>query len=240
MDKKVFAKSKLTNVREAPSVQSKVVDTIDANSNGLYFLRFTPAHNGFEWIAVKLKNGKEGYVRRDVAKIVDIQPTKIQPKGSKLTYIVLHCTATPEGREVTKEDIVRWHTSPVSKGGRGWKTVGYSRLINLEGDLVLLKNYNDDDVVESWEITNGASGINSLSRHIVYAGGLQKDGKKAKDTRNEAQLVTMEKYVKDFVKKHPYILVAGHNQFANKACPSFNTVEWLRSIGIEEKNIYKK
>jgi N-acetylmuramoyl-L-alanine amidase len=39
--------------------------------------------------------------------------------NNKLNYLVLHCTATPEGRPVTKEDIIRWHTNPVHLGGRG-------------------------------------------------------------------------------------------------------------------------
>jgi hypothetical protein len=240
MDKKVFAAKSVTNVRELPSTESKIIATIDANKNGLYFIRVTPAHNGHEWVAVRLGNGKEGYVRRDAAKIVELRPTVMGEKRNKLKYLIIHCTATPESREVTKEDIVRWHTAPVSKGGRGWSKVGYSRLINLKGDLILTSTYNDDEFVDNWEITNGASGINSASRHIVYAGGLEKSGKKAKDTRNEAQLITMEKYIKDFVSKHPDILIGGHNQFANKACPSFDTTVWLKSIGVADKNIYKK
>lgn len=38
----------------------------------------------------------------------------------KLKYLVIHCTATPEGREVSGAEIRAWHTNPVSKGGRGW------------------------------------------------------------------------------------------------------------------------
>ncbi len=50
---------------------------------------------------------------------------------AKLKYLVLHCTATPEGREVTSADIRRMHLSPVSAaGGRGWKQVGYTDLIH--------------------------------------------------------------------------------------------------------------
>ena len=41
-----------------------------------------------------------------------------------MKYLVLHCTATPEGREVTSGEIRHWHTDPVKKGGRGWKQVG--------------------------------------------------------------------------------------------------------------------
>lgn len=159
----------------------------------------------------------------------------------KLNYIVIHCTATPEGREVTKEDIIRWHTSPKHKGGRGWRRPGYSDMIYLDGSLVNIIPFNQDDVVDPWEISNGARGINGVSRHVVYAGGLEKAGKKAKDTRTKEQLYTLEAYVRFMLLRHPDIQILGHNQApgANKACPSFDVPKWLKSLGIPEKNIYK-
>ena len=160
--------------------------------------------------------------------------------GKKLTYLIWHCTATPEGREVTKEDIIRWHTAPKSKGGRGWSVVGYSDFVDLDAKLINMRSYNEDNIVDSWEITNGASGMNSISRHVVYAGGLEKTGGKAKDTRTDAQKDAMKKYTLDMVKKHPNILIAGHYHFAAKACPSFDVEKWCKDIGIPAKNIYKK
>lgn len=157
---------------------------------------------------------------------------------SQLKYLVLHCTATPEGREVSADDIKRWHTSP-KPTGRGWKQVGYSDIIHLDGSLENLVPFDLNNEVDQWEITNGASGINSVSRHVVYAGGLNADDKtKAKDTRTAGQLRTMETYVRYMILRHPQLKVAGHNQFANKACPSFDVPTWLRSIGIDESNIY--
>lgn len=72
---------------------------------------------------------------------------------------------------MTAADIRRWHTSPVSKGGRGWKQVGYTDIIHLDGKVERLVNNNEDANVDPWEITNGAKGYNSVSRHVVYAGG---------------------------------------------------------------------
>ena len=157
-----------------------------------------------------------------------------------LSYLIIHCTATPEGREVSADEIRRWHTSPKPKG-RGWKQVGYSDIIHLDGTVENLVPYNDDDIVDSWEITNGASGINSISRHVVYAGGVSADDvKKAKDTRTWLQELAMITYVKETIARHPNIKVAGHNQFAQKACPSFNVPIWLMAIGVSDKNIYIK
>ena len=156
-----------------------------------------------------------------------------------LKYLVIHCTATPEGREVTAADIRRWHTSP-APAGRGWKQVGYTDMVHLNGKVERLVTNNEDANVDSWEVTNGVAGINSVSRHIVYVGGLAKDAKTPKDTRTQAQQDTLKKYVLDFVRRFPNVEVAGHNQFANKACPSFDVPAWLRSIGVLEKNIYTK
>jgi len=157
-----------------------------------------------------------------------------------LTYLVIHCTATPEGRDVTSDEIRRWHTSPPPKG-RGWKQVGYADMIHLDGRVENLVPYNDDDIVDVWEITNGASGINSISRHVVYVGGVDaNDVKKARDTRTWLQELAMIKYVKETIARHPNIKVAGHNQFAKKACPSFDVPKWLSAIGIPKKNIYIK
>lgn len=117
---------------------------------------------------------------------------------AELKYLVIHCTATPEGREVTAADIRRWHTSPLSQGGRGWRQVGYTDIIHLDGKVERLVDNNEDANVDTWEVTNGAKGYNSVSRHIVYSGGMTRDMTKAKDTRTQAQRDAMRDYVIDF------------------------------------------
>ena len=133
---------------------------------------------------------------------------------AKLQYLVLHCTATPEGREVTAADIRRMHLSPVSAVER-------------------LVDNNEDANVDPWEITNGAKGYNSVSRHVVYAGGCDRS-MNPKDTRTTAQLKAMEAYVKDFHHRFPDVRIIGHNEVAAKACPSFDVQKWLKSIGINQ------
>lgn len=132
------------------------------------------------------------------------------------------------------DEIRRWHTSPVSLGGRGWKQVGYTDLFHLNGSVERLVANNEDDMVDNWEITNGAKGYNSISRHIVLAGGCTANGKTPKDTRTPAQKAALEKYVKEFHAKHPKVKIIGHNEIAAKACPSFDVQAWLKSIGINQ------
>lgn len=165
----------------------------------------------------------------------------------KLKYLVIHCTATPEGRDVSAADIRRMHTSPKPQG-RGWRQVGYTDLFRLDGTRERLVKNNEDAYVDGWEVTNGAAGFNSVSRHIVYAGGVAKDGKTLQDTRTPAQRSAMAEYVQDFHRRHPDVKIIGHRDLSpdrngngkvepkewTKACPSFEVSEWLESIGIKQ------
>lgn len=159
---------------------------------------------------------------------------------AKLKYLVIHCTATPEGREVSTTEIRRWHTG-APPAGRGWKQVGYTDLFHLNGSVERLVANNEDEEVDPWEITNGAKGYNSVSRHVVYAGGVEnrRNPKTGlydipKDTRTEAQRKSMAEYVKAFHAAHPKVKIIGHNEVATKACPSFDVQAWLKEIGIKE------
>jgi len=158
----------------------------------------------------------------------------------KLKYLIWHCTATPQGREVTKQDIEQWHLVE-----RGWSKPGYSDIVHLDGSLENIIPFNQDDRIDFWEISNGARGFNGEARHVTYSGGCSatklfwQKFYPPKDTRTFEQKKTMELYTKFMILRHPNILVGGHNQLANKSCPSFDVPTWLRSIGVEERNILK-
>lgn len=153
-----------------------------------------------------------------------------------LKYLVIHCTATPAGREVYADDIRRWHTSPVSEGGRGWRQVGYTDIIHLDGHVERLVDNNEDAMVDPWEITNGVKGYNSVSRHVVYVGGLASDAKTPCDTRTPAQIAAMVAYVRDFHKRFPKVRIVGHRDLAATDCPCFDVTAWLKAIDINQED----
>jgi len=168
---------------------------------------------------------------------------------AKLDFLVLHCTDTPEGRHITTKDIERWHMSPVEIGGRGWDRVGYSDMFYVDGSLHNLTPFNQDNNVDPWEMTFGAAGVNSRSRHVVYSGGRKKEtvsdqsGQSAQswivgDTRNEKVKANMAIYCKYMILRHPDIKIAGHYHFAKKPCPGFDVEKWCKAVGIPDKNIY--
>lgn len=158
-----------------------------------------------------------------------------------LRYLMIHCTATPKDRHVTKAEIIQWHTAPKHQGGRGWKQVGYSDMIHQDGRLENLVPFNQNHQVEGWELTNGARGMNQHTRHVVYVGGVIKSttkGLRPYDTRTQAQRQTLATYVRYMILRHPQLQILGHNQVALKACPSFDVQQWLQAIGIPVKHQY--
>lgn len=156
----------------------------------------------------------------------------------KLQLLVIHTTLTPEGREITRSDIEKWHIKE-----NGWSRVGYSDMVHLNGDLENLIPFDQDEYVDNFEISNGAKGYNLIARHIVYVGGAGKEkwvfykNYPPKDTRTKKQKETLLTYVKYTILRHPNIRVVGHNELSNKQCPCFNVGDWLRSECIPEKNI---
>ena len=123
--------------------------------------------------------------------------------------IILHCTATPEGKDYTVTEIREWHKQ------RGFNDIGYHWVIYRDGTIA---KGRDESIIGAH-----CSGQNTGSIGISYVGGLDKDGKTAKDTRTDKQKIALFNCVNDVMKRYnvPLSSVYCHNQFANKACPSF-------------------
>lgn len=129
-----------------------------------------------------------------------------------ITKIIVHCAATPEGKDFTVADIDRWHKA------KGWKCIGYHFVI-----------YRDGSVHEGRPIDMiGAhcKGFNSHSIGICYIGGCTADGKHAKDTRTPEQKRALRQLLEKLHSKYPNASIHGHNEFANKACPCFSMDEY--------------
>ncbi|MGM9826994.1 MAG: N-acetylmuramoyl-L-alanine amidase [Muribaculaceae bacterium] len=130
-----------------------------------------------------------------------------------INKIIIHCAATPEGKDYTVEQIRQWHTTPKPKGN-GWKDIGYHFVIYRDGSV------HPGRPIE--QIGAHTSGYNANSIGICYIGGCAKDGKTPKDTRTHEQKAALVKLVAELRRRFPNASVHGHNEFANKACPSFN------------------
>ena len=125
----------------------------------------------------------------------------------RITKIILHCTATPEGRAVSAEEIKQWHLD------RGWSDIGYHYVIDINGNLQ-----------EGRPLTRAGAhvrGYNKGSIGIAYVGGVD-ENLKPKDTRAEDQKGRMKAIILDLMDEYPEATLHGHNEFSNKACPSFD------------------
>lgn len=128
----------------------------------------------------------------------------------KINKIIIHCTATPENRHHNVSDIRRWHVN-----GRGWSDIGYHFLVHIDGTVEYGRPIKK----------SGAHTLNENKNSIgiCYVGGMSKDMKKAKDTRTQAQKDSLIKLMHELIYKYNKdMTIHGHNEFANKACPSFN------------------
>lgn len=128
-----------------------------------------------------------------------------------INKIVIHCSATPAERDVTVEEIRRWHVKE-----RGWSDIGYHFVIHLDGSV-----HEGRPLERSGA---HARGHNRNSIGICYVGGASADDfRKAEDTRTDAQITAMRALVAGLKSVYPAAELVGHNELdSNKACPSFD------------------
>ena len=152
---------------------------------------------------------------------------------AQLKLLVIHSTATPPGREVSAADIRRWHCAPISKGGRGWKQVGYTDMVHLDGTVERLVENNEDDVVDPWEITNGAKGITGQPGTSCTSAAWIATGRPRR-TPGRRSSGKPCKLCGTSIAASRSLRIVGHNELAAKACPSFDVQKWLKEIGINQ------
>lgn len=145
-----------------------------------------------------------------------------------IDYLVVHCSATVEGKDFDAADINNWHLQ------RGWSGIGYHYVIKLDGTVE--KGRPDA------KIGAHVKGYNKKSIGICYIGGLG-ENKAPKDTRTPAQKAALEKLLIELKTTHPKAEIRGHRDFSkdlngngiiepfefSKACPSYNAyAEYLK------------
>ena len=131
----------------------------------------------------------------------------------EIKEIILHCSATQDGKDFDVTDIDNWHKK------RGWSGVGYHYVIKLDGTV---QEGRDEDTIGA-----NAYGHNKYSIGVCYIGGLD-DEMNAKDTRTNAQKKALKKLVIKLYYKYRDAKVIGHNEISTKSCPSFDVQEWMQ------------
>lgn len=136
-----------------------------------------------------------------------------------IKYLVVHCSATKEGKDFGVDDFRKWHKR------KGWSDVGYHFCIRLDGTI------EEGRPIE--KIGAGVRGYNSNSIHICYTGGVD-ENIKPKDTRTEAQKEALRFKLMALKQQFPHAEILGHRDFPDvrKACPSFDAKGEYKDIWI--------
>ncbi len=135
-----------------------------------------------------------------------------------INEIIIHCSATPEGKDYSIDTIRKWHLQ------RGFNDIGYHYVIYRDGSI-----HNGRDVNIS-----GAHCVNHNSKSIgiCYIGGADYTCKKPKDTRTSEQKKSLVSLVKKLMRLYRLSPsnVHCHNEYANKACPSFKIDDFRKEL----------
>ena len=118
--------------------------------------------------------------------------------------IIIHCSATPNGRHHTAEDIHRWHLE------KGWSGIGYHYVIGVDGIV-------ETGRPEYWMGAH-AKGHNKKSIGICLIGT---------DDFSEDQWCSLKILVSKMICKYQDAKVIGHNEVSSKTCPGFDVQEWM-------------
>ena len=125
-----------------------------------------------------------------------------------ITEIIVHCTATPEGKDYTVDDIRQWHKE------RGWSDIGYHYVIDRRGHILAGR---DVDIIGAH-----CEGHNAHSIGVVYIGGVSALNGKPKDTRTLSQKASLIRCLTELRSLYPYAKIYGHRDFSSKECPCFD------------------
>lgn len=145
------------------------------------------------------------------------------------TTIVVHCSATPiswmnaSTLQQQIDEIRRWHVEE-----RGWSDIGYNFAGGRKGGGYLGARDLDNDGDFAEETGAHVKGYNKETIGYVLIGG---QGSSADDNFEDhftpEQDADLREFIEDMEQRFGPLIVKGHNQYANKACPGFNVPRWL-------------
>ena len=124
-----------------------------------------------------------------------------------INKVIIHCSATPEGRAISVDTIRQWHIK------RGWSDIGYHYVILINGTI------QEGRPVE--RAGAHCKGHNANSIGVCFEGGKLSNG----DKWMCPLLPQMQSYTK--LKNYLFAIygdlkVSGHYEYSSKTCPNFN------------------
>ena len=147
-----------------------------------------------------------------------------------IKYIIVHCSATAEGKDFKEKDIDQWHRQ------RGFTCIGYHYVVDIDGKIEVGRPES--------QVGAHCKGYNTVSIGVCYVGGVAKDGKTPKDTRTAAQKDRLRRLLIELKRKYPNAVICGHRDMSPdknhdgkieqwewmKVCPSFDAKTEYKDI----------
>jgi N-acetyl-anhydromuramyl-L-alanine amidase AmpD len=144
-----------------------------------------------------------------------------------INLIVIHCTASPNGRPVSVQTVTEWHKA------RGFQTIGYHYLIGVDGIVGIGRPVQ--------QMGAHAQGHNATSIGVCMVGGTGGADKLNPGQFTPAQWDSLKIVVQDLMDAYPDARVVGHRDLSPdldgdgivepqewiKLCPAFDVRGWL-------------
>lgn len=141
--------------------------------------------------------------------------------------IIIHCSATPNGRPLSVDTIRSWHKD------RGFEDIGYHYVILVDGSVA------NGRPVE--QVGAHCLGWNARSIGICMVGGVAGPDAKNPGQYSPAQWSSLVRLIEDLRSKYSINIILGHRDTSPdknkdgvvtsdewiKLCPSFDVHEWL-------------
>lgn len=151
----------------------------------------------------------------------------------KIDKIIIHCTATREGQDMTVAQIDKIHRK------NGWAGIGYHFVIYRDGTVHDGRDIN--------KVGAHTAGFNTGSIGVCYVGGLDKNGK-PKDTRTIKQKNSLYVLLCKLMMMYDIKEVKGHRDYSPdtngdgkiskyewiKSCPCFEVSDFLSEYNLDK------
>lgn len=144
----------------------------------------------------------------------------------RIDQIVIHCTATPNGRWTTTADIDAWHVKrgfrrdPVARNAFNPEltAIGYHHVIYINGTLATGRSHD--------EIGAHARGYNATSLGVALVGTDRFSARQWHALRELIDALTHPQGRRPA--RYPNVSLLGHRDLpdVHKDCPGFSVAEW--------------
>ena len=130
----------------------------------------------------------------------------------KINKLVIHCSDSPDDRDVDRKDIDAWHKE------RGWDGIGYHYVIKRDG-VVEIGRPESVQGAHTRGHNRGSLGVCMIGREVF----------------SEEQYKALTILIKDLTARYRGLYVAGHYEYdEHKTCPNFKVEEYLMDNGLLE------